>query len=274
MDFLNFVEMMRDEVLNVLTDAVNIEIHHVRKNNNQTKVGLVISSKYYKAAPTIYMEEFYERYMKGTDMFTLVSMVLDVYRQSRGKEICDFNQIQHYELMKGKICFKLVNYKKNEDIFDEIPHKSFLDLAVIYYLVLAEDEECRASLQINHEIMGNWGIDLETLDQVAMENTQRLLGTDCWQLSEWMYVLSNHYKVAGASLIRYPEVMHSMYEQLGENYYILPSSIHEVILVPESNVMTRLDLENLVREVNEKEVEAEEILSYRVYYYNGERIIL
>ena len=67
-----------------------------------------------------------------------------------------------------------------------------------------------------------------------------------------------------------------MGQKLGENYYILPSSIHEVIVVPESKSPVKQDLEEMVREINETQVEEEEILSYRAYYFSRKenRLIL
>ena len=55
---------------------------------------------------------------------------------------------------------------------------------------------------------------------------------------------------------------------IGENFYILPSSIHEVIIIAESQSPSKDDLQDMVRDINETQVDAEELLSDTIYYYN------
>ena len=86
-----------------------------------------------------------------------------------------------------------------------------------------------------------------------------------------MYVLTNEKKYLGAAALLYPYVLNHIGKILKNNFYVLPSSIHECILVPDSGRYSRMELMSMVREVNESQVEKEEILSYEVYYYDRER---
>lgn len=85
---------------------------------------------------------------------------------------------------------------------------------------------------------------------------------------ESLYVLSNKLRSFGAASMLYEGILEKVGQKLGENYYILPSSIHEVIVVPESKSPVKQDLEEMVREINETQVEEEEVLSDRVYYFS------
>lgn len=114
---------------------------------------------------------------------------------------------------------------------------------------------------------------------------QELLGTGCADLSEQerenlledcsgdrdnMYILTNQVRSFGAASILYPHMLDMVAELLHENYFVLPSSVHEVIIVPGSVSPTYSELHKMVREVNETQVDDEEILSDSVYYYHAE----
>ena len=82
-------------------------------------------------------------------------------------------------------------------------------------------------------------------------------------------VLSNESGVNGAAVILYPDIPKYIFESIGKNYYILPSSIHEPLIVPEDEFINPSNLQAIVREVNEKHIEPEEFLSDNVYYFDG-----
>lgn len=82
-----------------------------------------------------------------------------------------------------------------------------------------------------------------------------------------MYVLSNKLKNYGAACIAYPYILDMLAGVLKENFYVLPSSVHEVIIVPESSQIRQSELERMVREINETQVPEEEILSNHAYFY-------
>lgn len=86
-----------------------------------------------------------------------------------------------------------------------------------------------------------------------------------------MYILTNEEKYFGAAALLYPHVLSHISRLLHCNFYVLPSSIHECILVPDSGQFSKKELETMVREVNETQVEDEEVLSQNVYYYDGKR---
>ena len=83
-----------------------------------------------------------------------------------------------------------------------------------------------------------------------------------------MYVLSNRARSNGAACMIYPYVLRMMGDILEEDFYILPSSIHEVILVPASAGISVAEMEKMVCEINETQVPEEEILGSHVYRYS------
>ncbi len=84
-----------------------------------------------------------------------------------------------------------------------------------------------------------------------------------------MMVLTNSNSVNGAAVIFYPEVLEKIGEKMGADYFILPSSVHEVLILPDAGNWSVRDLENMVKEVNNGEVAAKDRLSYDVFNYDS-----
>ena len=82
-----------------------------------------------------------------------------------------------------------------------------------------------------------------------------------------MYVLTNSLRNYGAACLFYPHVLEMVGEMLKEDYYVLPSSVHEVIIVPESKALDADEMSEMVVEINETQVEPEEVLSDHAYFY-------
>ncbi len=83
-----------------------------------------------------------------------------------------------------------------------------------------------------------------------------------------MYVLTNRKKLYGAACMLYPEVLKNFSEKLGQDFYVLPSSVHEVILVPANSEADQESLREIVTDINRTQVAEEEILADSVYFYN------
>lgn len=113
--------------------------------------------------------------------------------------------------------------------------------------------------EIMRELMTSEGLDPEIVKELTHEETP-------------LYVLTNSERVNGANAIVCPEVLKHVYEELGENYYIMPSSIHEVLLVKESTGLTPDEMKRMVHEVNVSEVRPEELLSFKVFRYDGRKL--
>ena len=85
-----------------------------------------------------------------------------------------------------------------------------------------------------------------------------------------MYILTNKERSLGAGTFLYPGVLKQAEELLGARFYVLPSSVHECILIPEEDGMTQEALTGLVTEINENQVDPREVLSNQAYYYRAE----
>lgn len=194
------------------------------------------------------------------------------------------------EQIKERVIYRLVSAEANREILSQIPHIPYLDLAIVFVLLLKIEDEWQLSHVINNQDLEQWGIRPEELYRLAEKNTPRMLPAswkelrsilmdfvneseldDIPELDPHMYVLTNQEGLWGAAAILYPDMLKNIADWLEADLVILPSSIHEIIIMPEVEKGLQGEaLEAMVREVNQKEVMEEEVLSYRVYRYDRE----
>ncbi len=293
----DFMITVKQEILNYLGDDYHIEFKHIIKNNGIILDGILIRNEEERVCPTIYLNPYYDKYCKGTSLREVVEEILSAYEGScdESREL-ELNFKYDFEEMKELITFRLVNYEKNHLLLTTVPHLRLFDLAITFHCIIRMDGDGIGSVRITNEHCKNWKVEKKELFELAMVNTQRLFPAVLRPMEEVvfdligqqemlemdqeelhgasnMYVLTNEKGINGASCILYPNILKDFHKRLGMDYFILPSSIHEVILVPENrsrNEESRVSLEqleNMVREINETQVATEDVLSNRVYSY-------
>lgn len=259
---------MQNKVKEELGADVAVSVHSTVKNNGIVRTGLVFTRFGVNIAPTIYLEEFYEQYLQGTSVGELVQSVCEIYEKVEVKTSFPCTRILDYSKMKERIVYKVIQREKNKELLKKVPYEEFLDLAVVYYALLQKTEFGTATLLIKNEHIKEWNVSKEEIQLVAKKNTPRLLPMEVLMFTEHMYVLTNSTRNFGAGVMMYEDVLEEVGEVFGENFYVLPSSVHEVIAVPESFGIDKSNLREMVKEINETVVDDEEILSDTVYYYS------
>lgn len=272
--------------------SAEVSLQVVRKNNDLQLTGLTIRNTESNICPTIYLEKFYEEYESGTDMSEILERIAEVRMEHEVAEPFDVSQITDFEQIKGKLVPRLINAEMNSELLDARPHKLVADLAVTYCALLDQSFDGTASVAVTNELMKMWNTSVEELHEIAVANLSELLpstfkgmtevmsemmdmSTEDMEMmgmstdEEQMYVLSNSIKVNGASALLDAKMMEEIIEKVSD-FYILPSSIHETLVVPVKSGMDVESLEAMVREVNSTQLQPDEILSNRVYIYNLE----
>ena len=204
-------------------------------------------------------------------------------------DVSSIGKCMEYEAVKGKIVYRLINRKRNSEMLKDVPHREILDLVLVYRIIVAIDTDRKGTILINNEIVAKWGITEEKLYELAQENTMRLFKADMMKmqnlLNELMpgnesevdedapqlWILTDNERHYGDTVMVYPEMMEQISEKLGYDFYIIPSSVHELILVKKDAVISTEALKEMICEVNENEVDATEILSDHPYYYDREK---
>ena len=270
----------------------SIIVNTVTKNNNLTLDALIIQQEDSVMAPSIYLNGYYPSYCKGELTYkNILASIIQTYETYKDSAPFDVDSVCNYEAMKDRIAFKLINFKKNIELLDSVPFYKYLDLAVVFFLYLiSPDGEC-GSILINDSIMESYGITLEDLRKEAEINTPKLFPALNQNLKDMlaslsekslhecdvdevmnaeldMYVLSNAAKTYGAGVILYPNLLSNIADSLGEDFYLIPSSVHEMLYLPVSSIDDASSINELIQTVNASELTCDEYLSDHYYYYS------
>ena len=296
MEYKEFVEYIKMNAGYIAGEGGNITINHVIKNNGCEMDGRVIMEKGKDIAPTIYLDSLYELYTNGENIKSIIRQIELIYEQNKNNVTFDVNILKHFDTIKDKIVYKVVNYRSNEKLLEQVPHKRILDLAVVFYCLLDNEYGRSATALIYNNNLKNWNVNIDDVYKAALKNTPDLLHSKISSMAALfekcgvnvdgeevdlkdyvpsdMYVLTNESKLNGAACILYENVLYDFAQKLGADLYILPSSVHEVILLPKLSMFEKDELVNMVKEVNTEGVAADEVLSDHVYEYNRtERLI-
>lgn len=298
MEFSSFTMFVREEVDKRTEDCYKVRLDDVRKNNGVVLRGLTVTQDDSNISPTIYLNSYYEEYIKGrATLVNVVNDVMDTYRRNKVNQSVDMRYFLNYESVKERVIYKLVNTEKNKELLEDVPHIEFLDLSIIFQCLVAQEDLGRASILMHNVHLKLWEVSVDTLYQAAKENTQRLqeyeikgitevlrdimcaeeveniADEDCisaFSGSVPMYVLSNKNRVEGAACMLYPNLIRDFAEAIQSSFYIIPSSIHELLLLPTEHLEESQEIKHMIREINDTQVSVEEVLSYSLYLYDKE----
>lgn len=293
LSYADFICLMQTQTQEKLGEGMQVRLHTVTKNNAVRLDALSISEKEGKIAPTVYLNEFYEDYLNGQSIPDLVEKILSLYSQYRPRVRFDPEFYTDFERVKDRLVCRLINRERNADLLRQIPHRPFLDLAAVVYYAFEDENLGLGAITVYGCHREQWGISEEELFETARENTLRLqpeefLGMEGmidkfhergvpidvpeeFSGEMWpMYVLTNRSNYYGAALLLFDTVLQGVADRLGDDFWILPSSIHECIIVPAGFAATGPELKKIVWEANRIAVAPEDFLSDEIYFYQGE----
>lgn len=278
---------------------LDIRIEDVTKTNGVVLTALVIMADNSNISPTIYLEAFYEEYKAGYSLKTIMDEIERLYEECKLDGACfDIQQLLDFERIKERLCMRLINAEKNKELLERVPYRQFYDLAVVYYILL-QNESClqgRASIQVNNKMIEYWNVMETEMYTIALKNTKQYflhlvrpmqevimeivynepevlleMGMPNLCDKKIMYHASNHTKFYGASFLLYNDLLEEFAREHG-NFYILPSSVHELLFVPSTvGDLDECGLCEMVEEINENCLEVEEFLSNNIYLFHADR---
>ena len=275
-----------DEVIKKLGDLLtDVQVQYVEsiKNNDTVLNGITIVSNETGAGPIVYIDELLD---KGKSADVIVDFVLHVYESNIDCNTHELLSImKDYNLVKDLFALRLINKQLNTKLLSDIPHKEFLDLAVIVEISFPADKGYNASSKVGYNLLDLWNVTFEDVYSQATTNFNKEpsliismvgmfeeMGYDIGIPEEFvpMYIMTSQSKIKGASRILDEGALRNFADEHDSDIIVLPSSTHEVILLPVSELHEELELDGLTRmvqEVNDVEISPEEVLSNHAYFY-------
>ena len=269
--------------------GVSLESHVYLRHNDTEYHGITIRRGHSPVAPTFYVDRFYEAYVqKKLTASEAAEIVWKQWVQIEAEEPGIKEPALSYEACKDRIIFRLISASRNRRYLKHVPFYPFLDLALVFSIVHDIKEDAFESIPITNDLLAMWkDVTVEMLLESARENTPRyfppVVGSmldvmqnmagqemeECFKdvRDIGMLLLSNSRYSFGATAMLYEEKVAEIAEQIGEDFYVIPSSLHEVLLLPASLVEDSRDIDALIRQVNREVLSDADYLSDRVYFY-------
>lgn len=231
-------------------------------------------------------------------LLTLAAVAKELKKRGLSMEFAKTPQVVDvdslYKDANEKVVFQLINTEQNRSFLEQVPHREFQDLSIIYKLVINADAESIQSIKVTNSLAERLGMNEEQLFKYAAENTRRILPPRIRNMNDVMkemflsdgmpeeiaemmirevppeqtlWIISNNRGIDGAVSMLYENELHELAENLESDLYILPSSVHEVLAVS-TELTDPEELAQMVAEVNMQKVALEERLSNQVYHYD------
>lgn len=299
MEFEQFKEKLVEDLQNRFEgQGVSIKTSHVDKINGSYEA-LTVTKEESNVGMNLNLDNVYSKFDQGAEYNEVLNDIHEVIEDNMSRiPAFDLAMLTDYESVKDKLVMQVVSAETNAEKLESIPHKNMEDLAVIYRIVVDESVSERASFVVSNNLMEQYGITPEQLHQDALANAPEINPMTIKGITEVMaemmgpneelmlnlkdasspaqdvmYVASVPDHIHGASVLAYEDFMDKASERAGGDFYILPSSINEILIVPDNGEHDVEALKEMVRQVNETEVSPEEKLSDNVYHYDSKEKI-
>lgn len=303
MTYNEFKKILKETVLEQIGKeykGASVKVEEIKKLNCSYE-SLQIFKPGSHIAPCINLTELYGHYQKTADLADVYGVIrVMIGQQPEGLADC---RLDSYEFVKEKLFLRVSNAKTNKELLETAPHMILGDIAVTYHAAIEKNEEEVGSILITHELLDQYGISEEQLKKDALanapkvfppvlENINRVMdqmltgegqpGTvpfeeaveEFGQNKTDMFVLTNERRSNGAAMIVYPGVLDKIAESSESDLFIIPSSIHETLILQDNELMQACDLEAMIRDINANEVSPEDRLSDSLYHFDRKAHVL
>lgn len=295
-DIEGFADMVKERIVDSLPPdfaGSQVKITHTKKvNTDMTSLSVIPTWADDTLVPTIHLNKAYAAYKNGKDLDELISDIANIIKESYDnvKDRPKNPDISH--INEDMIYFQLINTDSNKDLLETGPHREFHDMSLIYRLLYNKSQDGIESIVVTDSMMNMWGVDEEKLFELASVNTKELFKPKIQSMNEVMmgflgsefsemdpeimdemfesnplWLVSNEMNVNGATMMVYDEILTELANKMGDDLYILPSSLHEFLAVPVSEIDPS-ELSNMVQDINFEHVNEEDRLSNQVFSYD------
>lgn len=277
---------------------------------NECYDGLTVAKVGTNVGVNLNLNRLFEKYKENENFDGILNEAVNIVTTGlKNTPNVDFSLVTDYERIKDLLTTEVISVENNESLLNSVPHKKFLDMAIVYRIVLSRDTNGRSTVLVTNVLFDNYNVSVEKLHEDAVASAQRtnpatirgisevlldmikskhnervnvcdeydedeynddeVVEDDMDDSEEFMYVATVPDKSCGACVMSYQDFFEQAAYTIGGDFYVLPSSIHEVLLVKDNGFNDIDNLERMVREVNATEVDPEDKLTDSVYHYDS-----
>ena len=291
MDYEEFLQTIKNEMTTDFSvyhageyEGLKIGIKDVEKLQDSYR-GLTIGREGENIQLCLDLREHYKMYQNGVPLDRIIyETEQSTIKGLDGRGNLNLIDFTNYDLVKPRLTMQVIGKEGKEELLKEMPHKDMGDLTTVYRVELSHTDDATATVTITNQLMERLGINAEQLHQDAMEMAQKTHPAELVPMGQLLqnmmgmeelpmdvpqiYVATNSQKLMGASVMNYPSFMEESAEKLGGDFFIIPSSVHELLFLPAKDGHDVEQLKSMVKEVNDSQVSPKDRLSYQVYYYS------
>lgn len=296
MDYENFKEQFVKDVQEAMKDEgidVTCQVHEVKKLNESYEA-VTVTPEGSNIGVNVPLEKIFSNYENGRPYEEVIEKSVEMISNGiKDRPEFDIESLSDYSQMKNTLVMEVVSTDTNKEMLENVPHENMEDMSVVYRFLVNEDSNGRASILVTNQMIESMGVTQEQLHADAVENAPLIKPAEIKGMSEVLaemmgieqaemmgitqldpsdeqiFVATVPDKVHGAGVLAYQDFMDQAAERAGGDFYILPSSIHEILIVPDNGNMDLQSLEAMVREVNATQVAPEDKLTDNVYHYDS-----
>ena len=285
MSYEKFCERMKDILQQYYGVESNVKLHTVQKVNGVVLHGITVMKEGVSIVPTLYLESYYDELNRGMPLNDIVHRFILEYDKAAIHDDFDISFFEFYDKVKSHLGYKLINYEMNRELLQEVPHKRYLDLAIVCYCNIVDDRLGKGTILIRNEHLDIWKIEKDILIRDSLKNMPLIFPPEVINMADLlkelyddpaqlicgklpMYVLTTRARMYGAAAILYSGQLEAIAREVDDDFYLLPSSIHEIIILPKKYGTDEEYLSQMVDEINHEQVDIEEILSNHAYLYS------
>lgn len=262
----------------------SFETTNVIKRNDEKLIG-IIGRTPHALCPTVYVEPFYQNYRQGMSADEVIDRMAEIFWQehlSVKSELSIRNNMEDFEKIKDRLIIVLSSLDMNEQWLKDKCYRPFLNLAATVGILVDVDETSNSIIHVQEKMLDMWNVTFEYIFEVAKENSfieSNILFKDIYDVltldgisldadASLLYVATNRHNFMGANLLMNNSFLYEIAEKLQDSFYIIPSSVHELLVLPACQVQDVEGLNRLIQNINDTEVILSDRLSYTLYYYD------
>ena len=282
---MNYEEYL-DKVKNQLQEKhpeMEVKVQPVEKLQGESYIGISVRPRAEAVSVILNIQPFYDQYrVDETKEASLFAEIASKLEQEVAKiPAFQVKDITKYDFIKDRLTMQMVPVEKNREMLEKIPHKTIGDMAAVYRIDVGKTEGFRGSVLITNDHLKKYGVSADMLHEDAvrsqtavnppvLRNMAEVLGFLGYTEESSLWIATTKDGICGAAACQIPDFMEESTKTLGGSFYALPSSVHEMIFLPDDGKVERKALETMVREINRTEVREEDVLSDQVYHYDSE----